>query len=59
MWYERYVPFIRCAGFLSLARLVIGGLSMMYYATLTVLVDQWRPETHMFHLPCGETTVTL
>jgi hypothetical protein len=59
MWYERYVTFIRHAGFLSLAHLVIGGLSMMYYAALTALVDQWRPETHMFHLPCGETTMML
>jgi hypothetical protein len=32
---------------------------MMDSAALTTLVDRWRPETHMFHLLCGETTVTL
>jgi hypothetical protein len=28
-------------------------------ALLTCLVDRWRPETHTFHLPFGEMTVTL
>jgi hypothetical protein len=23
------------------------------------MVDRWRPETHSFHLLCGEMTVTL
>ena len=26
---------------------------------LAALVDRWRPETHTFHLPCGEMAPTL
>jgi hypothetical protein len=32
---------------------------MMDSVVLTALVDRWRPETHMFHLSSGETTVML
>jgi hypothetical protein len=58
-WDEQYAPFIQHVGFLPLARLVTGGLPMMDSATLRTLVNQWRLETHTFHLPCGETMVTL
>jgi hypothetical protein len=59
-WDERYEPFIRCAGFLPLAQLVTTrGLPLMHSTTLTSLVDRWHPETHMFHLSCGETTMML
>ena len=28
-------------------------------AALIALVDRWKPDTHIFHLPTGEMTVTL
>jgi hypothetical protein len=59
-WDEWYKPFIRHAGFLSLARLInTHDLPLMDSAALTALVDRWRLEMLTFHLPCGETTVTL
>jgi hypothetical protein len=28
-------------------------------AALIALVDRWHRKRHMFHFPCGETTMTL
>ncbi|WVZ95815.1 hypothetical protein U9M48_041531 [Paspalum notatum var. saurae] len=32
---------------------------MIDQSLITALVDTWRPETHTFHLPCGEMAPTL
>jgi hypothetical protein len=45
--------------FLPLAWLVNRGLLLMDNAALTTLMDRWHPDTHTFHLPFGEITVTL
>ena len=58
-WTERYAPYMARAGFLPLARIVQDTIPVMDSAALTALLDRWRPETHTFHLPCGELTVTL
>ena len=59
---------LHAAGLLTLCRLVEGGLGpdggarsrfQLDRSLLTALVDRWRPETHTFHLPCGEMAPTL
>ena len=44
---------------LPLARVVCAGLPAMDAPLLTTFVDCWRPETHSFHLPYGEVSITL
>jgi hypothetical protein len=56
---ERCVPLLHHANLLPTAEIVRCGMSVFNARTITVMVDQWRPETHSFHLPCGKMTVTL
>jgi Plant mobile domain len=53
---ERCVPILKMLGLYQ--------LSLVPYTKtdprlITTLVEHWRPETHTFHLPVGEVTVTL
>ncbi|KAK9271367.1 hypothetical protein L1049_026957 [Liquidambar formosana] len=52
----RLLPYLLQAGFYGLHRV---GLIRLDRALITALVERWRMETHTFHLPVGETTVTL
>ncbi|KAG8491605.1 hypothetical protein CXB51_014781 [Gossypium anomalum] len=52
----RLIPYLELAGFGSAALIRTFDLR---YDLISALVKRWRPETHTFHLPCGECTVTL
>ncbi|WVZ85625.1 hypothetical protein U9M48_032527, partial [Paspalum notatum var. saurae] len=56
---HRYTPLLKRAGLHVVANLVRRGMPTFNPAALTALTDRWRPETHSFHLPCGEMTITL
>jgi hypothetical protein len=56
---ERCVPLLRQVNLLAVANIVHRGMLVFNATTITTMVDRWRPETHSFHLPCGEMTVTL
>ena len=42
-----------------MARLTESALMKLDRSLLSDLVDRWRPETHTFHLSCGEMAPTL
>ncbi|XP_012435600.1 protein MAINTENANCE OF MERISTEMS-like [Gossypium raimondii] len=53
---DRLLPNLELAGFGSVALIRSSDLR---FDLLFALVERWRPETHTFHFPCGECTVTL
>lgn len=54
--YERMVPYLQQAGFYGVSLLPFVQLD---WGLITALVERWRPETHTFHMPVGEVTITL
>ena len=50
------IELLQLTGFYGLARI---GFFQLDHHLVTALVERWRPETHTFHLPEGECTVTL
>ncbi|XBI67021.1 hypothetical protein VPH35_046453 [Triticum aestivum] len=55
----RYEPYIRRLVLLPFVLQFKRRAPPVNHAALTALVDRWRPETHSFHLPFGEMTMTL
>ncbi|KAD6119485.1 hypothetical protein E3N88_10756 [Mikania micrantha] len=53
---ENVMEFITLAGF---GGIIQCGNRRLDRALISALVERWRPETHTFHLPIGETTITL
>ena len=52
----RIRPYVIRAGFYGIYRL---GHIAIDWPLITSLVKRWRPETHTFHVPLGEMTITL
>ncbi|KAE8791871.1 Alpha-L-arabinofuranosidase 1 [Hordeum vulgare] len=55
----RYEPYIARLGMLPFVLQFKRKPPPVNHAVLTALTDRWRPETHSFHLPCGEMAMTL
>uniref|UniRef100_A0A3Q7GJK0 Aminotransferase-like plant mobile domain-containing protein n=1 Tax=Solanum lycopersicum TaxID=4081 RepID=A0A3Q7GJK0_SOLLC len=54
--HERVEEILRRSG---LYDVVCVGMMQYDRALVTTMVEHWRPETHCFHLPFGEVTITL
>ena len=53
---DRIVAYLRRVGLYGIYRI---GHLQIDHALIIALIDRWRQETHTFHLPVGETTITL
>ena len=49
-------PYVICSGFYGIYHM---GHFMIDWPLITSLVERWRPETHTFHVPVGEMTITF
>ncbi|KAH1202767.1 Serine/threonine-protein phosphatase 7 long form [Glycine max] len=53
---EEIVPLLRKSGFYWIMKM---GYLKINAALISAFIERWRPETHTFHLRCGEATITL
>ena len=53
---DRIIPYLRRARLYDYHQVAHGRVDR---AMITALVEIWRQETHTFHLPLGEPTITL
>jgi len=53
---KKLVPYLQRAGFYGVSRV---GHIVYDHSLVSALVERWRPETHTFHMPQGECTITL
>eukprot|EP00256_Glycine_max_P070614 XP_025985209.1 serine/threonine-protein phosphatase 7 long form homolog [Glycine max] len=53
---EEIIPLLHQSGFYWIMKM---GYLKINSSLITALIERWRPETHTFHLRCGEATITL
>ncbi|KAH1205985.1 Serine/threonine-protein phosphatase 7 long form [Glycine max] len=53
---EEIFPLLRQCGFYWIIKM---GYLKINAALISAFIERWRPETHTFHLRCGEATITL
>ncbi|QHN76637.1 uncharacterized protein DS421_19g645630 [Arachis hypogaea] len=56
--HDRIVPYLERAGLYHLARLNARWF-WLDEPLVSAFIERWRPETHTFHMPFGEYTITL
>ncbi|KAH1189959.1 Serine/threonine-protein phosphatase 7 long form [Glycine max] len=53
---EEIIPLLRQCSFYWIIKM---GYLKINASLITALIERWRPETHTFHMRCGECTITL